>query len=262
MQQKGEADANGDDGAIAEYYGCQFPAMIADWRLKWSQMSDTNATFPFGFVQLSVWDDETKNQTCGNNTVCTDAAIVRWGQTGNYGFVPNENMTNTFMATAIDLGDPTSPWNSDIHSRYKQQVAERLSNAGKNVIYGESDVYWMGPVAEKSGIDNDNARLWVEFRNVQNEGLMVKNSDGFEVYDCMKDLWVGNNGSVRVMNGGDYVGFIVGGGVNISCVTEVRYNWYTAPCDPDDGIYNCGIYDKLGMLPATPFVLDVGPCGC
>ena len=37
-------------------YGCRFPAMIADWRSKWSQgsLGQTDPEFPFGFVSLAV----------------------------------------------------------------------------------------------------------------------------------------------------------------------------------------------------------------
>ena len=62
---------------------------------------------------------------------CTDAAVVRWAQTGNYGYEPNSRMTDTFyIATAIDLGDPGGPF-GDIHPRYKQEVAQRLSTRAK-----------------------------------------------------------------------------------------------------------------------------------
>ena len=37
-----------------DLYNCTFPAMIADWRLKWGQstMGQTRPDFPFGFVQV------------------------------------------------------------------------------------------------------------------------------------------------------------------------------------------------------------------
>ena len=54
-------------------------------------------------------------------------------------------MPNTFMSIAVDLGDATSPF-GDIHPRYKQQVAQRLANAGLAVAYGY-DYYWTGPIA-------------------------------------------------------------------------------------------------------------------
>ena len=126
---------------------CTFPAMIADWRAQWYNYTggQTEEEFPFGFVMLSTWDDY-ENATCGNNPIqaCTVAA-VRWGQTADYGYVPNPAMPNTFMSVAVDLGDANSPFN-DIHPRYKQQVASRLANAGLAVAYGY-DYYWTGPIA-------------------------------------------------------------------------------------------------------------------
>ena len=44
-----------------------FLAMIQDWRLKWYKYSDTSCNFPFGYIQLSTWDDATNNKTCGND---------------------------------------------------------------------------------------------------------------------------------------------------------------------------------------------------
>ena len=38
------------------------------------------------------------------------------------------------------------PGFGDIHPRYKQQVAQRLANAGLAVAYGY-DYYWTGPIA-------------------------------------------------------------------------------------------------------------------
>ena len=125
--------------------------MIADWRAKWSLFSQgqTDNLFPFGFVIIGPNFDR-ENATCGNNTSssCT-VAVVRWGQTANYGYVPNPVMENTFMAAAIDWGDPDSDPNSpivDLHPRYKRPVAIRLAKAGLAVAYGY-DYYWTGPIA-------------------------------------------------------------------------------------------------------------------
>ncbi len=72
--------------------------MIADWRYQWGLYSDTTPDFPFGFVQLSVWNDEQ------NTTGWPIVGNVRWSQTANFGFIPNPFMPNVFGATAIDLG--------------------------------------------------------------------------------------------------------------------------------------------------------------
>eukprot|EP01084_Bolivina_argentea_P115747 205780_1 len=141
---QGESDS--ENQKYAESYDCGFKAMISDWRLKWNQYSNTSITFPFGSVQISVWGD-TSNVTCGTSSAwneCIGAAQVRWAQTGNMGYLPNKELPNVFMAVATDLGDPKSPF-GDIHPRYKQQMAKRLSNAALNLVYGYSDIYWLGP---------------------------------------------------------------------------------------------------------------------
>ena len=80
--------------------------MINDWRSKFSTRSQTDKLFPFGFVQISVWEDK-NNATCPAAwSQCTGVAQVRWGLTGNKGYVPNENLPNVFMAVSTDLGDP------------------------------------------------------------------------------------------------------------------------------------------------------------
>ena len=138
---QGESDA---DNEHASLYSCGFPLMINAWRQEWNLKSDTDGNFPFGFVHLSVWGDAS-NETCGNDIGCQNVAIVRYGQTANYGYIPNPAMPNTFFATAIDLGDPTSPF-GDIHPRYKQQVGLRLSKAALQQIYGHNDYYVNGPI--------------------------------------------------------------------------------------------------------------------
>lgn len=71
--------------------------------------------------------------------------VIRWAQTANYGFVPNPRLSNVFMAVAIDLGDPTSPYDS-IHPRDKQDVGKRLALAGRAIAYDDSEAYYTGPL--------------------------------------------------------------------------------------------------------------------
>ena len=80
---------------------CTFPAMIQAWRDAWNQGTDghTDPMFPFGFVQLSVWGDAA-DPAVPDEPIAT----VRFGQTANFGYVPNTKMPKTFMATAVDLG--------------------------------------------------------------------------------------------------------------------------------------------------------------
>ena len=69
----------------ASTYACTFPAMIKAWRAAWhgGTHGETNATFPFGFVQLSQWGDAANPTPCEKNSC--GVSVVRWGQTANYG---------------------------------------------------------------------------------------------------------------------------------------------------------------------------------
>lgn len=71
---------------------------------------------------------------------------IRWAQTANVGYVPNTRLENVFMAVAIDLGDPTSPYGS-VHPRDKQDVGDRLCRAALGVVYGDTTVDYCGPIA-------------------------------------------------------------------------------------------------------------------
>jgi len=51
------------------------------------------------------------------------------------------------MAVAMDLGDPNSPYGS-VHPRDKQDVGARLSLAGRAVAFGDTTVYYSGPIAK------------------------------------------------------------------------------------------------------------------
>ena len=223
--------------------------MIEDWRAQWNNYTNgiNNAEFPFGFVMLSTWDD-TENVTCGNNPPesCV-VAIVRWGQTGGYGYVPNPKMPNTFMSIAYDWGDPTSPW-TDIHPRYKQQVAARLANAGMAVAYDRSDIYWTGPIAQSAM--SDGSSITVTFAATGASGLYIKYQDyvHFEV-GTTNNTWT----PVPIAsNTADTVTVTFAGAAE-----GIRYNWYTAPCAPAAGPLLCAVYAQDELLPAAPFVLPV-----
>ena len=102
-----------------ELYNCTFPTMIRDWRAKWR---GSDARFPFGFVQLA-------------NRVGRGGVAIRWHQTVDHGYAPNEDLENVFMAVAMDTYDQgIRGW----HPRYKQIVGERLSISGGNIAYGLS----------------------------------------------------------------------------------------------------------------------------
>ena len=57
--------------------------MISEWRRVWSQSSPTDPNFPFGFVQLAAWRP---------NYEGSEFPQVRWHQTADLGYVPNQIM--------------------------------------------------------------------------------------------------------------------------------------------------------------------------
>lgn len=75
--------------------------MIKSWRKGWYEGSQqtTDPNFAFGFVQIG-----------GKTETAPNFPLVRWHQTADYGYVPNPEMENTFMAITVDLPDPTSPF--------------------------------------------------------------------------------------------------------------------------------------------------------
>lgn len=76
---------------------------------------------------------------------------IRWAQTANVGYVPNDRLRNVFMAVAMDLGDPDSPYGS-VHPRDKQDVAARLVLSAKAVAYNDEMEDFQGPLAESAEI--------------------------------------------------------------------------------------------------------------
>ena len=138
---QGESDCGGG----AALYACRFPAMIDDWRARWSAASDTNPTFPFGFVQLAPWG----RPTSGVGATSDGVPTVRFGQTANVGMVPNKRQPRTFMAVAVDLGayeggccaglSNCSVYPSlCIHPQWKQEVGRRLALGARAIAYVHS----------------------------------------------------------------------------------------------------------------------------
>jgi len=127
---QGEANANWN----MDKYSCTFPALINSWRSEFSSMSNTSPDAPFGFVMLS---------TIKYGTGGTTYPRLRLHQTADYGYVPNDDMKHTFMATAVDTYDEEN----GIHPRYKKIVGERLAYSGLAVAYGLNEFPINGPIS-------------------------------------------------------------------------------------------------------------------
>ena len=273
---QGEADARHPGGAY-DGYNCTFPAMIADWRRKWSASAGTDAQFPFGFVQLnsvgnaSVYDGPADPRD--DYSAEFGYAGLRWSQSAGYGHAPNPAQPNVFMATSVDTPDnpyptaingvPGKDQGFNVHSPYKQPTAARLARAGLAVAYG-LDVDTVTPLASSAAYVGGDIVLTVKNVGVKNAGagISIRSTVGFEA--LAGGTWVSvpvtahTKDTVTISAGAGGIG---GGGA----VTRVRYNWYSNPCG--EGCFGCAVYVAVKpltalsgdepFLPLPPFVMDL-----
>ena len=103
-------------------YACLFPATITGWRAGFE-----NPSMAWAFVQLHAYD------------------LHDWSEFRNAQVQATKKLPGVVMAAAIDLGDPTSPWDP-IHPRYKQEVGRRLAQAVIGARYAQyGGVHYSGP---------------------------------------------------------------------------------------------------------------------
>ncbi len=117
----------------AVQYRTLFPAMIRDWRRRWTQ-----SDFPFYFVQIAPYN-------YGNDT--GQAAELREAQAMAL------TLANTGMAVTMDIGNP-----KDIHPVNKQDVGARLARWALARDYG-ADIVPSGPLYRSMVVVGDTARL-------------------------------------------------------------------------------------------------------
>lgn len=235
-------------------YNCTFPAMIDDWRSKWyhGTLGSTDATFPFGFVQLnSNSQGVTYNHPKDNGVYHGGFPGLRWSQTAGYGYVPNPRMPKTFMAVILD----TPNADGGIHSKFKQATGSRLVRAGLPVAYNVK-VDTVGPMVE--GIDKKEGTIIVRLSHMgAGVGLVIKNTTGFEVLGG-DGFWYNTPISTHTTTS-----------VTISSIpinaTQLRYLWYNNPCGLS--CYECAVYSsvlplgnqsgELDFVPLAPFILNL-----
>jgi hypothetical protein len=81
-------------------YACEQKALVDDWRKIWSSTPGTTEPLaPFGIVTLASSGSEG-----GPNM-----GAMRMAQTASWGFLPNPDMPQTFLAQAYDLDDEWGP---------------------------------------------------------------------------------------------------------------------------------------------------------
>jgi len=130
---QGESNSNDPN-----YYACAFPEMIKDWRHKFNQ------DLFFYYAQLCPWNSGDKILE----------ALTRLAQ------LYANKLPRVGFGTAMDLGDPTSPW-GDIHPRDKEGVGKRLAASARVITYGQNIPY-LGPMADAWKIVSPTGNAVVE----------------------------------------------------------------------------------------------------
>ncbi|XP_060070506.1 sialate O-acetylesterase-like [Ylistrum balloti] len=227
--------------ATSDLYSCQFPAMINDWRQRFSSASlhTTSAEFPFGFVQLAPNAPE---------TIAKGFPALRWAQTAGYGKVPNPKMPNTFMSVALDLPDFKSPYGS-IHPRYKHDVASRLVLSALGVAYHQSGLDYEGPYPSDYHLSSHT--LNIEYDQGRTPIRVDALSSNFEVCCaariCDKNF---DNWKAATIEAYDISSVTLN---TTQCdqmtVSAVRYAWQESPC----AFKQCAVYGRETDLPGPPF---------
>lgn len=256
------------------------PALISDWRAHWSAASGTASNFPFGFVQLAPWGGATSGIVSPPESL--RVATTRWGQTANFGFVPNPVQPRTFMAVAIDLGAyqggccagrsncNTYP-SLCIHPWWKQEVGRRLSLGMMNIGYNQSTVCHQGPFpAAAVAVLTDVVTVRVTFQQQADggcghDGIELRQTSDFELKP------IGANWTLATVVASDHESVTLKPHINISetstamvaGIEAVRYLWSTSPGSHprDDSVPgNTSVYAKGAQgegLPAPPFFMTV-----
>jgi sialate O-acetylesterase len=219
----------------APLYSCLFNAMIADWRSNFGN----GYKFPFFFVQLAPWID---------NGPGTAVADLRASQ------LTALTLPSVGFASAVDLGDPTSPFNN-IHPRNKEEVSARLILAARNIAYGESSVVWQGPTFASATqvVSNQVATITVSFTTYGKIGLVYQiatcpTTEGVPENNCAGWEVQLNDGNwytaTSAANSGNTVVVTLHLSSTSSSVLGVRYAYSIWPLT--------SLYSAEG-LPAIPF---------
>ena len=245
----------GEGNVLDGQYACKEAALISSWRARWHARSGTNTTLGFGLVQLSGYDYRSPDRV---------VAEQRWRQSTAAGYAPNTELKRgVFMAVTMDLADPASRDDldvlSDVHPRFKEQVAERLWRGARAVVYGESSHY-QGPFPA-SARQLGSCACAIEFKWVGGGALRLLRTDLFELRDAQSGAWSNASATLR---GPTSLRVAATAGAARDC-DAVRYAWWDSPCPPPNdhpgmpanatAVTNCSLYDVTGQ-PAPPFKIN------
>jgi sialate O-acetylesterase len=231
MRFKGVAWYQGENNAFdTENYKCLFPAMIQDWRDKF-----VIPDLPFYFVQIAAY---APGKTYPELRLSQEAAL---------------KLTNTGMASAIDLGDPQSPAGA-IHPRDKQTVGFRLASIALAHLYGQNIIY-SGPqfTTAVSHHDGSQFNATLTFDN-QDTSMYMNGTE--ECTACCGSSGFDNAFEIKFQSGwtrAQKVVIVDSKTVVLYSNTEekvtgIRYAYYPYP--------ECALYNGA-HFPSPPFVVEL-----
>ncbi|SDC50596.1 sialate O-acetylesterase [Niabella drilacis] len=154
---KGAIWYQGESNAGRAYqYRELFPAMIRDWRSKFS-----SGNFPFYFVQLANFMKRADQPGPSAWAELREAQLM------------TTQLSNTGMATIIDIGDA-----GDIHPKNKQEVGRRLALIALNKDYKKKNEY-SGPRYRTQKINGD--RIILGFDHAEGMKALEGKLTGFAI---------------------------------------------------------------------------------
>lgn len=132
---QGESDLRSNSNP-ASFYRCAQPALIQSWRTRWNM----GAQLPFYYVQLEPF-------TVGG-PYGSKLADLRVSQV-----LPSSSNANSCCATAIDLGDYSSPY-GNVYPRTKKAIGARLAICALATSYGSTNATTAGPQPVSAKLTN------------------------------------------------------------------------------------------------------------
>jgi sialate O-acetylesterase len=240
---QGEANTSDPD-----YYAQMFPGLIRSWRAAWRQ-----GDFPFLFVQLAPFGE-----------IVEQPQDSDWARLREAQLLTSLTVPNTFMAVITDWGHET-----DIHTKPKQPVGERLATLARAKVYGEK-IVGEGPLLRSAAYTGGKALL--SFANI-GRGLEARKMAREDITTDRGSKKAGGALHAKANTDNSPVplaGFAIAGAdgkfVNATAVidgenvvvsspqvaepTQVRYGWADYPTG--------NLFNKDGF-PATPFRTDGPP---
>ena len=88
--------------------------------------------------------------------------VIRWHQTADVGYVPNDKMPNTFMAVAMDTWqEQLNELQGGVHPMNKQTPSLRLAYAGINMAYGYHKYPTQGPWPTSINLESESILIYL-----------------------------------------------------------------------------------------------------